>query len=449
MKSPEENLIKFPDNSGDDQLPIEGTCRHDATSNESCPMSGLYSVILCELGGNKIAVIKAIREIVFGLDLAEAKRLVESPPLIVAERKPRMIADRIKSILEEAGATAKLQLSPTVFHLNREPNRTDSEGASATNSRFTVILEDYGDNKIAVIRTVCEIRPGLGLAEAKRLVESAPVAIAEDTSQLEAEDIRNRLQDAHAIVRVEPLSSESCAGSYFQSDDLSYLAAKSFKLLFEQIESTLRAIIDRLEQLAGENALTSSCISPLLETSEMKSIDALLDQIEGVVSSFDVILRDPGCQPIPYVIKTIRQYVPGTSLHELLQMVHGANSVVMENASRDAAEGLHKALADAGAIASIRGHFSASKIALIRQTIGRLHDPSASVSLSDLKGLFEAFKERSITTSDVFALIQWKFEDAIEAELSRLENVFGGGRLGETGNPQLSTHNASRESLRL
>ena len=68
-----------------------------------------FDVELTEAGGNKIAVIKAVRGVVSGLGLAEAKKLVESAPVVIAEGLAKDAAEEAKKGLEEAGAKITLK----------------------------------------------------------------------------------------------------------------------------------------------------------------------------------------------------------------------------------------------------------------------------------------------------------------------------------------------------
>jgi large subunit ribosomal protein L7/L12 len=69
-------------------------------------------------------------------------------------------------------------------------------------TEFDVILASFGENKINVIKEVRAIT-GLGLGEAKALVESAPKAIKEGASKAEAEDIKAKLEGAGAKVELK------------------------------------------------------------------------------------------------------------------------------------------------------------------------------------------------------------------------------------------------------
>ena len=68
---------------------------------------------------------------------------------------------------------------------------------------FDVILKECGPNKINVIKEVRAAVPGLGLAEAKALVEGAPKTVKEGATKAEAEDIKKKLEGAGAKVEIK------------------------------------------------------------------------------------------------------------------------------------------------------------------------------------------------------------------------------------------------------
>ena len=78
----------------------------------------------------------------------------------------------------------------------------DAGGAAEAKSEFDVILASAGASKINVIKEVRAIT-GLGLKEAKDLVEGAPKAVKEGVSQDEANDIKAKLEEAGATVEVK------------------------------------------------------------------------------------------------------------------------------------------------------------------------------------------------------------------------------------------------------
>ena len=74
--------------------------------------------------------------------------------------------------------------------------------AEEEKTNFDVVLEGFGDNKIAVIKVVREIT-GLGLKEAKEVVENAPKAIQEGVAKDKAEEIKAKLEEAGAAVTLK------------------------------------------------------------------------------------------------------------------------------------------------------------------------------------------------------------------------------------------------------
>jgi large subunit ribosomal protein L7/L12 len=78
------------------------------------------------------------------------------------------------------------------------------EGGAAAEEKteFDVVLEGFGDNKIAVIKVVREVT-GLGLKEAKALVDEAPKPIKEGAAKEEAEKIKAQLEEAGAAVTLK------------------------------------------------------------------------------------------------------------------------------------------------------------------------------------------------------------------------------------------------------
>lgn len=78
----------------------------------------------------------------------------------------------------------------------------DGGAAEEEKDSFDVVLEGFGDNKIAVIKVVRELT-GLGLKEAKELVEAAPKAVSEGVAKDKAEEVKAKLEEAGAAVSVK------------------------------------------------------------------------------------------------------------------------------------------------------------------------------------------------------------------------------------------------------
>ncbi len=84
------------------------------------------------------------------------------------------------------------------------PGAGGGEAAAAEEkTEFDVVLTDGGDKKINVIKVVREVVSGLGLKEAKELVESAPKPIKEGVSKEEAEELKKKFEEAGAKVEIK------------------------------------------------------------------------------------------------------------------------------------------------------------------------------------------------------------------------------------------------------
>jgi large subunit ribosomal protein L7/L12 len=74
--------------------------------------------------------------------------------------------------------------------------------AAEEKTEFDVVMTSFGENKVGVIKVVRELT-GLGLKEAKDLVEAAPASIKEGVNKAEAEDIKKKLEEAGAKAEVK------------------------------------------------------------------------------------------------------------------------------------------------------------------------------------------------------------------------------------------------------
>ena len=110
------------------------------------------------------------------------------------------LRDLNKLIEEEFGVTAAAPVAVAVAP-GAAPG---APGAAAEEEQasFSVLLKDFGSNKINVIKAVREVTT-LGLKEAKDLVESAPVAVKEDVSKEDAEAVKKKLDEAGATTEVK------------------------------------------------------------------------------------------------------------------------------------------------------------------------------------------------------------------------------------------------------
>ena len=107
------------------------------------------------------------------------------------------VADLVKAVEEEFGVSAA-----PVAVAGAAVAGAPSAGAAEEKTEFDVVLTDAGASKLGVIKVVREIT-GLGLKDAKDLVESAPKAIKEGASKEEAESIKAKLTEAGATVELK------------------------------------------------------------------------------------------------------------------------------------------------------------------------------------------------------------------------------------------------------
>jgi large subunit ribosomal protein L7/L12 len=106
------------------------------------------------------------------------------------------VAELVKKLEEEFGVSAAAPVAVAAAPAGA------AAPAAEEKSEFTVELAEIGANKIAVIKVVREIT-GLGLGEAKALVEAAPKAIKENVPAAEAKDIEAKLKEAGATVKLK------------------------------------------------------------------------------------------------------------------------------------------------------------------------------------------------------------------------------------------------------
>ena len=123
-----------------------------------------------------------------------------------------MASEKITALIEEVKALTVLELSELVHALEDEfgvsaaamaaPAAGGAAPAAEEKTEFDVILENFGSEKVKVIKAVREIT-GLGLADAKAVVEAAPKAIKEGVSKDEAEELKKKLEDVGAKVALK------------------------------------------------------------------------------------------------------------------------------------------------------------------------------------------------------------------------------------------------------
>ncbi len=123
-----------------------------------------------------------------------------------------MASEKIMNMIEEIKSMSVLELKELVDAIQEEfgvtaaiaagPAAAAAAPAEAEKTEFDVVLASFNDAKMNVIKAVKTIT-GLGLKEAKALVEEAPKAIKEGVSKAEAEDLKAQLEAAGATVELK------------------------------------------------------------------------------------------------------------------------------------------------------------------------------------------------------------------------------------------------------
>jgi large subunit ribosomal protein L7/L12 len=107
------------------------------------------------------------------------------------------LSEMVKALEEEFGVSAAAPVA-----MAAAPAAADAAAPAEEQTQFDVVLAAFGDQKIQVIKVVRALT-GLGLKEAKDVVEGAPKAIKEGVTKDEAEDAKKQLEDAGASVEIK------------------------------------------------------------------------------------------------------------------------------------------------------------------------------------------------------------------------------------------------------
>ena len=104
------------------------------------------------------------------------------------------LSELVDAIQEEFGVTAAIAAAPAAGGA--------AGGAEAAKTEFDVVLTSFGDAKMAVIKVAKEVL-GLGLKEAKEVVEAAPKALKEGVSEAEANELKAKFEEAGATIEIK------------------------------------------------------------------------------------------------------------------------------------------------------------------------------------------------------------------------------------------------------
>ena len=109
------------------------------------------------------------------------------------------VSELVKAMEDKFGVTAA---APMMMGGMMPAASGAGEAAAEEKSSFDVVISSAGDKKIQVIKVVRELT-GLGLKEAKDLVDAAPKPIKEGVSKEDAENLKNKLEEVGAIIEVK------------------------------------------------------------------------------------------------------------------------------------------------------------------------------------------------------------------------------------------------------
>ena len=113
----------------------------------------------------------------------------------IADMSVMDVVELISAMEEKFGVSAAAAAAAPVA-------AADAGGAVEEQSEFDVVLTSFGEKKVAVIKAVRGIT-GLGLKEAKDMVEAAPTPVKEGVDKAEAEDVKKQLEEAGASVELK------------------------------------------------------------------------------------------------------------------------------------------------------------------------------------------------------------------------------------------------------
>jgi large subunit ribosomal protein L7/L12 len=132
-------------------------------------------------------------------EMADTDKLVEQ----LSSMSVLEIAGLVKQLEEKWGVSAAAPVAMAAGPMAAGAGGGAAAPAAEEKTTFDVILKEMGSNKIAVIKEVRGAVPGLGLAEAKALVEGAPKTIKEGVTKEEADEIKKKIEAAGAKVEIK------------------------------------------------------------------------------------------------------------------------------------------------------------------------------------------------------------------------------------------------------
>lgn len=125
------------------------------------------------------------------MDRAEIIAAIES--MTVLE-----LAELVKELEEKFGVSAAAPVAVAAA-----PAAAAAAEPAEEKTEFDVILKEAGPKKLNVIKIVREVKPGLGLKEAKEMVDGAPSTLAEGIAKEAAEEMKKKFEEAGAVIEIK------------------------------------------------------------------------------------------------------------------------------------------------------------------------------------------------------------------------------------------------------
>lgn len=184
-----QDLCRLLGRTYKDRSQTQDPVRRSDTGRSSSSAASTFDVILGNPGAAKLQVVKAVKEIL-GLGLKEAKELVDGAPSVIGDGVSFATASALKSYLEDVGGLVDIK-----------PHSSRRSVASV--ATYSVVLSVVGAEVLMAVKVVKEAC-GLGLKEAKDLVDKAPSVLREGISYLEAQLMKNAFETCDSEVIVCP-----------------------------------------------------------------------------------------------------------------------------------------------------------------------------------------------------------------------------------------------------
>lgn len=137
------------------------------------------------------------------------------------EASSKQVSEKFKDLIEKIESLTVVELAELVSELEERlgvsgmpmmaapvvasgtAGQTEGSAGAEEKTHFNIVIKEAGENKIAAIKVVREVKPDLGLKEAKDFVESLPKTLKENVKKEEAEEIKKKLEEAGLKVELQ------------------------------------------------------------------------------------------------------------------------------------------------------------------------------------------------------------------------------------------------------